>query len=81
MELALPAITFKQSKITEQSKAAEIRRETLVADVHECLELMRINEMLFNLESDEDMLDAHIYEREALLCKYRSLMRQLKHVR
>ena len=48
-------------------------RPTLEEEIRECLEEMRRNEMLFDLEVESDLIDQRIYERQALLCRYRYL--------
>lgn len=46
----------------------------LEEDLKECLFCLRRNEMLFDLEVDDDLIEQHIYERQALLCRYRYLL-------
>ena len=40
--------------------------------------LLRKNEMLFNMESEEDLIDCRIFEREALLARYQYLLRRAR---
>ena len=35
---------------------------------------MKRNEMMFDLEVDTDLIEQRIYERQALLCRYRYLL-------
>jgi hypothetical protein len=46
--------------------------------IRECLADMRHNEMMFNLETEPDLVEQRIYERQALRCRYRYLMDQAK---
>lgn len=46
----------------------------LEEDLKECLFCLRRNEMLFDLEVNSDLIEQHIYERQALLCRYRYLL-------
>ena len=36
--------------------------------------ILRRNEMMFDLEVDTDLIEQRIYERQALLCRYRYLL-------
>ena len=40
----------------------------------ECLFCLKRNEMMFDLEVDTDLIEQRIYERQALLCRYRYLL-------
>lgn len=46
----------------------------LEEDLKECLWNLRRNEMLFDLEVEPDLIEQRIYERQALLCRYRYLL-------
>ena len=46
----------------------------LEEELKECLFCLQHNEMLFDLEVDTDLIEQHIYERQALLCRYRYLL-------
>jgi len=43
----------------------------LEEEIKECLFCLRRNEMMFDLETDSDLIEQRIYERQALLCRYR----------
>ncbi len=45
----------------------------LEEELKECLFCLRRNEMMFDLEVDTDLIEQRIYERQALLCRYRYL--------
>ena len=46
----------------------------LEEELKECLFCLRRNEMMFDLEVDTDLIEQHIYERQALLARYRYLL-------
>ena len=46
----------------------------LEEELKECLFCLRRNEMMFDLEVDTDLIEQRIYERQALLCRYRYLL-------
>ncbi|MCI2046802.1 MAG: DUF2508 family protein [Faecalibacterium sp.] len=50
----------------------------LEEELRECLADMRHNEMMFNLETEPDLVEQRIYERQALRCRYRYLMERAK---
>jgi len=50
-------------------------RERLIEDMREVKRQLEGNHAFFALESDEDLLDAAIYQREALHARYRYLLR------
>lgn len=63
-------------------KATRLAREKetkeLEEDLKSCLANMIKNEALFNLETDESLLEARIYERQALQCHYRYLLEKAR---
>ena len=48
----------------------------LEEELKECLCCLRRNAMMFNLEVDPDLVEQRIYERQALLCRYRYLLQR-----
>ena len=46
----------------------------LETELQECLFCLRRNQMMFDLEVDTDLIEQRIYERQALLCRYRYLL-------
>jgi hypothetical protein len=46
----------------------------LEEDIKDCLRSLQHNQMLFDLEIDPELIDQRIYERQALLCRYRYLI-------
>jgi len=57
----------KQDRIDEQ--------EQLIRDIREVRRQLEAAHAYFALETDEDLLDAAIYQREALQARYRYLLR------
>ena len=53
-------------------------RERLISDIREVRRQLEGIHAFFALESDEDLLDAAIYQREALQARYRYLLRQAR---
>lgn len=56
-------------------------QKRLRAQLKECESRLRENECLFNLETEDTMIDSRIYERRALLCRHRYLLEQLRQQR
>ncbi|MEG1931735.1 MAG: DUF2508 domain-containing protein [Pygmaiobacter sp.] len=48
------------------------------SELKECEALLRTNETLFNLETDDILIDSRIYEREALLCRHKYLITKMR---
>ena len=65
--------TLLSSRIPRDAEHERYHPE-LEAELRECLFCLRQNEMLFDLEVDTDLIEQHIYERQALLCRYRYLL-------
>ncbi|MBQ8647933.1 MAG: DUF2508 family protein [Oscillospiraceae bacterium] len=53
-------------------------RPTLEQEIRECLAEMRHNQMVFDLETEPELVEACIYQRSALQCRYRYLMRKAR---
>jgi len=53
-------------------------REQLIRDIREVRRQLEAAHAYFALETDEDLLDAAIYQREALQARYRYLLRLAK---
>lgn len=62
----------------ERTPAPDPGRAQLRAQLKECECRLRENECLFNLETEDSMIDSRIFERSALLCRHRYLVEQLK---
>ena len=65
--------TLLSSRIPRDTEHERYHPE-LEAELRECLFCLRQNEMLFDLEVNTDLIEQHIYERQALLCRYRYLL-------
>ncbi len=50
----------------------------LEEEIKECLWCLRRNAMMFDLEVDPDLVEQRIYERQALLCRYRYLIQKAR---
>lgn len=53
-------------------------RHPLVDDMHELMWRMEQNRRLFDLTCDEDLVDALIYEHNALMARYAYLLKQAR---
>jgi len=69
----LPRPTLLSPRIERDTEHERYRPE-LEAELRECLSCLRSNEMMFDLEVDSDLIEQRIYERLALLCRYRWLL-------
>ncbi|MEF9976023.1 MAG: DUF2508 family protein [Oscillospiraceae bacterium] len=78
MELAVKGIPFKLFKMQEDANTAEYRQPKLVGELKECVEAIKRNEAVFDNVLAPELIDASIYERQALLCKYEFLLRAIK---
>ena len=65
--------TYLSNRIPRDSAHARYRPE-LEEELKECLFCLHRNEMMFDLEVDTDLIEQRIYERQALLCRYRYLL-------
>ena len=50
----------------------------LEEELKECLFCLKRNEMMFDMEVDTDLIEQRIYERQALLCRYRYLLQRAR---
>lgn len=80
MEIAEKLLKFKQFKKSEAQKLGSEKEndEKLIEQIKECRLLLQQNDSKFNFETEPELIEAHIYEREALMVKYSHLMRQAK---
>ena len=60
--------------LKEELNSAKTRVSELEEELKECLVCLHRNEMMFDLEVDTDLIEQHIYERQALLARYRYLL-------
>lgn len=75
MELTARLLGLRQFR---KSEVITEKEPDIVEQIRECEALLRRNEALFNLEQDPQMIDAHIYEREALMVRYGTLLRRAR---
>ena len=69
------AQTLLSSRIPRDTEHERYHPE-LEEELKECLFCLQRNEMMFDLEVDTDLIEQRIYERQALLCRYRYLLAQ-----
>ena len=60
--------------LKEELNSAKTRVSELEEELKECLFCLHRNEMMFDLDVDTDLIEQHIYERQALLARYRYLL-------
>lgn len=65
--------TYLSNRIPRDSEHERYHPE-LEEELKECLFCLQRNEMMFDLEVDTDLIEQRIYERQALLCRYRYLL-------
>ncbi|MBC8570059.1 YaaL family protein [Zongyangia hominis] len=65
-------------RVRETSAAPVQETDRIIEDIKAVLELMDYAERRFNLEQDEDLLEACIYENKALSARYRYLIKMAK---
>lgn len=65
-------------KIFEKNREYNSEIAELVKEIRNCEFLMARNDTFFNMTADEDLIEAQIYEREALRSQYNYLIKQLK---
>lgn len=71
-------ILAKLRKRDEAALAARQARAQLLCQLKDCEARLRRNETLFNMETEDLLIDSSIYEYHALLCRHRYLVEQLK---
>lgn len=65
-------------RVREEAASPAQETDRLIEDIKAVLELMDYAERRFNLEQDEDLLEACIYENKALTARYRYLIKMAK---
>ena len=68
-----PAQTLLSGRIPRDAEHERYHPE-LEEELKECLFCLRRNAVMFDLEVDSDLIEQRIYERQALLCRYRYLL-------
>ena len=71
--LARTAGTMLSPRVPRDTEHERYHPE-LETELQECLFCLRRNQMMFDLEVDTDLIEQRIYERQALLCRYRYLL-------
>ncbi|MCI1983030.1 MAG: YaaL family protein [Oscillospiraceae bacterium] len=59
-------------------KATEAEKKRLLLEIREVSRMIVYNECWFQQECDSDLIDACIYQREALQARYRYLLNRAK---
>lgn len=71
--------TMTRSREKEERRLVEqYCRVDLKKELKECLEEMRHVQMLFDLETEPELIDRRIYEYQALQCQYGYLQRKAR---
>ena len=66
------------TRMTKEEQELAQYFPSLKEELRQCMEDISHNEMLFDLEVEPDLIEQRIYEREALRCRYRYLMRRAR---
>lgn len=72
-------MTLARSRQKEERLAVEqYCREDLKQELKECLQEMNHNQMLFDLETEPELIEQRVYEYQALQCRYGYLQRRAR---
>ena len=63
---------------SNQEAILNAKRIRFFNDLREICAQIKCTDMWFEMEEDEDLIDASIYQRESLNARYRYLLRQAK---
>ena len=61
-----------------QEAILNAKKRRFFRELREIYSQMKCTDVWFEMEDDEDLIDASIYQREALNARYRYLLRQAK---
>lgn len=61
-----------------QEAILNAKKRRFLNELRETCAQIKCTDMWFEMEEDEDLIDASIYQREALNARYRYLLRQVK---
>ena len=67
--------------IAERERAEwlpEVTPQQLEQDLRDCMADMRQNQLLFDMETEPELIDQRIYEYQAIQSRYRYLQRQAR---
>lgn len=70
-------IAMLRPRSAEAKKQEDDCRE-LQEDLRECMQEMRHNQMLFDLETEPELIEQRVYEYQALCCRYSYLQRKAR---
>lgn len=61
-----------------QTKEQPAHDRELEQELRECMQEMRHNQMLFDLETEPELIEQRVYEYQALQCRYSYLQRKAR---
>ena len=64
--------------ISSQGANLRFTHRFLEQELRECLAEMRHNQMLFDLETEPELIDQRVFEYQAIQCRYRYLQRRAR---
>ncbi|WP_418455140.1 DUF2508 domain-containing protein [Allofournierella sp.] len=63
---------------SSQGSEPALHTPVLEQELRECLAEMRHNQMLFDLETEPELIDQRVFEYQAIQCRYRYLQRRAR---
>ena len=69
---------FKGKSSNEKNILKNTKKLRFLNEIREICAQIKCTEMWFEMEDDDDLIEASIYQREALNARYRYLLRQAK---
>lgn len=76
MEFVTKVIKQVEEKYVKQNQKKE--ENHILSEISDVCKKLRCTDRWFNMEADQDLIEACIYQREELLARYRYLMRVAK---
>lgn len=70
--------TTRSQQKAQQLAVEKYCREDLKQELKECLQEMAHNQMLFDLETEPELIEQRVYEYQALKCRYGYLQRRAR---
>lgn len=85
MELVLkkPSVLARLGQTLTDDRQAKVSRQMVAStcleeQIRQCLYAMRRNQMLFDLETEPELIDELVYEYQAIQSRYRYLQRKAR---
>ena len=69
---------FKGKSSNEKNILKNTKKLRFLNEIREICAQIKCTDMWFEMEDDDDLIEASIYQREALNARYRYLLRQAK---